>query len=480
MTQSSKPTVEDLLEFYTAILNSVNIGFNQNSMAHMNLGGTAFPATIKDLGDKRLVLPTREVLRASEWDSLVAFHPLAENIYRGESPVLKKLKSLINYHLSSVLASLLEELTEIAVDKELQKKLKPKQTRMIDRIPKVNGKTLNSFNKIINSISSKGSKRLINIYLKHGGRYKGEDYPRVAITSFPVMDEANNDDKTIFGVKMASKKDFESFFSLMDYILPECDLAETYNHGSRSMDAPYFDALMHSYLKIAKQLNKVTWLFRKQLKDADALHIDVSWEDGLQDMSYYRSLIPGLEGNDGELTISDKEKGQLEEQSQQTETPQAPVAAAPQQPTQQPPWSTAPQQPQQPQPMAPQPQPQPQPQEESTGNGVSWQSIRQNLQQQQQPQWGQQPQQQWGAPQPQQPQMPPGFAGTTYDPQQAQLQQQQQQFQHYQQAAPGTYASHPRNAPQQPVQPQWNTPFGQPAQPATGNPQGGIFGGSVI
>lgn len=485
MSQSSnKPTVESLLDFYTKLLDSLNIDVDSNAMMSMNLGGTGFPVTLNKMGNKRLVLPTRDVLRAAEWDSLIAFHPLAENVYRGESPVLKKLKALVNFRLSFVVSVLMTELTSIASNKDYHEKLTPTQSKLLDYLPKANAKTSDGYTKVINAVSSAGTNRLINIYLKHGGKYKGEDHPRVAVTSFPIHDETENTDKTIFGVKLASQKDFNGFFKLVDYVLPDSDKSETYSYGSRSMDAPYFDALMNAYLKVARQLNKVTWLFRKHLEDYELIHIDTSWGEQLKDLSFYRGLIPGLEGNDGELTIDDREKAKMEEEAgaeastptsnvfQQPGTPQAPVQPPQPQTPQQPPWNegpapkwnNAPPAPTQP-PQAPQPA-----QPASTGGGVSWQDIMKQHQQAQYPQQpqNQYPQQQWQTQfpqQPQQPQMPPGFAGTSYNPQ-------QQQQQNFQQAPPGTYASHPRNAPAQPA---WNMPQQQPAPMG-----GGIYGNSVI
>lgn len=482
MTQSSRPQVKDILAFYESILNSLSLEANEAGLISMDVGGTLFAS---EINGKRMVLPTHDVLRAAPWETQIAFHPLAENVYRGESPVLKKLKTLVNFRLTSVLNLLIVELAQIAANKEYHEKLTPKQSELLDFVPKINGKTVDAFVKVLNTVSVNGDHRLVNIYLKHGGKYKGEDHSRVAVTYFPVTEEFNNDDKSIFGVKLPSQKDFKAFQSLFDFIVPDNSDTEVYSYGSRSMEAPYFDALMHAYVKVAKQLNKITWLFRKHLEAPDEMHIDVKWADSLKDLSFFRGLIPGLQGNDGELSIDEQEKAKLEEKvvrnepTQESSVFQKPAEriAAPMPPppvssefqSQTPPWE--------PEPVAPpQPQAQPQAPAPSEGEGLSWNEVMARRQQQQQPaqpqaQAWQQPAQMPPAQPWQQPQVapgpPPGFAGTNYTPPQMQ-----------QPVNPGGYANHPRNPQYQAQQQPWQQNF--PRQGGGyAQPPGGVYGSIV-
>lgn len=379
----------------------------------------------------------------------MAFHPLGENVYRGESPVLKKLKSYVSFRLNSTAIVLLQQLVEIAANKDMHQHLTPKQSGLLDVLPKATAKTVKAVEKLTENINTNSPKKPVNIYLKHGGKYNGEDCSRLAVTNFPIMEEEDSPDNTVYGTKFSSRKDFNAFFSLMEYVFPKCRELEVYNYGSRNMEAPYFDALMHAFIKVAKQLNKVTRLFRKHLDNPDDMLIDVKWEDKLDDLSEYRGLIPGLEGNDGELSVADKEAAQHAEQhATPTPAPEAPSPFAAPAPTQQPPWDT--------QTTTPPPQPQTQaPTQTSTGEEetVAWGDIVKNRSTQaqppQQPAWGQQQQpnpwaqqQQpaWGQPQQQLP--PAGFAGTQYQPPNPQMQA-------YQQAPADSYASHPRQNPQQ-------------------------------
>lgn len=443
-----KPTLDGLQEFYEDILNSLGLQIDDDSFVDMILGGTNFPVTVDG---KRMVMPTRDILSNPDWESKVAFHPLSESTYRGESPVLKKLKALVNFRLTTVISCLITELVELAVDTDYHDKLSPKQSELLTRIPKANKKTLDSYSKVINSISPTGKNKLISIYLKRGGEYKGEKYNRIAVTNFPIREEFVDglEDITIYGVKMSNKRDFANFISLFDYILPDSGESETYSHGSRSTEAPNFDALMSAYIKVAKKLNKVSKLFKKHLDNYPALHIDVSWANQLNDLAFFTDLIPSLEGNDGELSIDDDKTNEHQVTATNTDTVNRwaaevnkvvePIKA----PTPQPNAFQAP---------TPQANTFQAPTPTNDGNGLSWNEVMAKRNQPQPSQQvGYQPPQatplfyppQTPPPQPLGP--PPGFAGSTVVVGQQQPQQyggyppQQQYPQQYQQPQQNTF-----------------------------------------
>jgi len=473
MSTASRPTLEDLLGLYSGILKSLLINTTPDGIAYMDLEGTHIPVAI---GDKTLILPTPLALKDANWNEYMAFHPLSENVYRSESVVLKKLKGLINQRLTSVISRLFIELTDLATDSESVDKLTPQQKEIYSLLPKANGKTSEKFAKVFNSLTFTGKNRLVNIYIKRGGKYRGEDFSQVAITTFPIRDYFDNEDNTIFDINLGSKKDMAAFKALWNYILPlpEGD-EEFYNHGSRSFVAPRFDALLHAYLKVAKKLNSVTWLFRKHLEDSNELMINHEWEKQLGELAIYRDLVPALEGNNGEAGV--------EEQQQAVQAPPPvpeglvyhPRTTAPPPPPPQEPWNNHPaynalsapmQAPLQAPPYAPgygvpqqQPQQQPQqplddlPLEENPGQGLSWANLMERKQRAAYAgTYNRAP-----YPPPQQMVPPPGFAGTPYNPQQQQYYNQQQP----QQLPPGAYAYHPRNQPPEqyyPQQPQQQWP----------------------
>lgn len=299
-----KPTVPGLLEFYEGVLVSAGLAVDDNGLVSYAIGGLNTPTTIKD---KRLVLPTREFLKEGNWDDYIPFHPLSENIYRTESEVIKFLRNAINLRLMSSLTLLMADLVEIAADKDMHGQLIPKQSSLLTVLDKADAKTYEAFSKIINRVTPTGDRRIVSIYLKRGGKLRGEKYSRVGVVSFPITEEFDNEDtRTIYGVKLRVK-DFQGFKNLMEYIIPDCDDLERYSYGSRSLEVPFFDSLLSAYVNVAEQINKKAKLFKKHLPNFDDIYIPLDFASELDNISGYRGLIPTLEGNDGEISIDDKE-----------------------------------------------------------------------------------------------------------------------------------------------------------------------------
>lgn len=286
----------DIIQLYRSILESLGLQVDEAGMVSMLLDDEPYPCTV---GDKRLVLPTQKLLRSGDWAGKIAFHPISENVLRGESPVLKKLRVLINHRLTEVISVLLTELMEIAANTAYHDKLTPTQSEFLSYVKDADAKTVKSLNNVLKSISTTGDKRLVSIYLKRGGKWKGEKYSRVAVASFPIMDEFETPDQSIFGVKLERKRDKKTIESLFKFLIPDANDLEEYSYGTNSLTAPYFHALCHSYLKVARQLNKITRRFRRHLDNPEALMISTDWESAIDNVSEYRDLIPTLEGNDG-------------------------------------------------------------------------------------------------------------------------------------------------------------------------------------
>ena len=303
-----KPTVDGLVDLYTEVIKSLGMEVDAEGLVSMDLGdGNKIPSNI---GNKRMVIPTQELLRNGDFSGVVAFHPMAESVSRGESEVLKKYKNLINFRLTTIISCLLTELMEIAVNKDYHSKLTPTQSGLIQKIADVDAKTLESLIKILNKVSHTGENRLVSIYLKRGGTLNEAKYSRLAVANFPIADEFDNEDQKIFGVKLRVK-DHKAIVSLFNYILPDAADMNTYSHGSNSMAAPYFHALSKSFIKVATQLNKVTKLFKKHLDSPNSLNVNVDWEESMEDLSIYRDVIPTLDGNVGETSVVDKEKSNM-------------------------------------------------------------------------------------------------------------------------------------------------------------------------
>lgn len=290
-----------ILDLYKDVLTSLNCSVDSEGMISYLVGGTeSMPLTINN---RRLVLPTPAILANPDWERVIAFHPLAESILRGESPVFRKIKLLATLRLTEVIACLTTELMEIAVDIDCHKRLSPDQNEYLSLIPGVSekSKTLNDLERLLDGVSPDGEHKLISMYLKRGGKVGDKAFQRVAVVDFPIFKDFEDEGKRVFGTTLSSIKNKKAIQTLFEYVVPNSGIVNHYSYGSNSMIAPYFHALMSAYVKVAKQLNKVTRRFKKHLDNPQHLLIDLSFEKHLDDLSSFSELIPSLQGNEGEI-----------------------------------------------------------------------------------------------------------------------------------------------------------------------------------
>lgn len=278
---------------------------------------------------KPMVLPTAERLRGGALAGSVAFHPLSENIIRGESPVLRKLRTVLVTRLSNVASMLMLRMVEIAVDVDYQAKLKASEADFLTTLPKADVKLFNTMVKIVNAITPDKDYRFLRIFFKRGGMYQGDKYARVAITTFPIVDALFDDSSELFGCKLR-KTDKTQLQDLLTFLVPDSkEPTEAYNCGSNSKTAPYFDALVGTFVKVATALNKHTKALKKHLEDYDELYIDTSWVEQLKNLDALSLEIPALPGNEGDVGIEEKHQVDLEAaQAAANTAPSAPTTEA--------------------------------------------------------------------------------------------------------------------------------------------------------
>jgi hypothetical protein len=287
----------NILEFYQKVLEATGCVIDNDGLVSVTMGDIIKPCTIDGL---RMSLPTKQLLDNPDWESLVAFHPMSESIIRGESPVLKKLKLLMNARITFVVSEIAMRLMEIAVDKDYHKKLSPTASEFLKTVPNVNEKSHKLLSKVFMAVTLEGEKRISSIYLKRGGILKGNNYPRVGVVSFPITESIDKEEKGIFGVQLA-KADKQAFGDLFYYILPKANEVDTYSYGSNSSAAPYFQALCGAYINVIKRLNDVLRVFKKHIDNYDELVTDISWEEPLDNLGFnFSDKIPPLPMNDGE------------------------------------------------------------------------------------------------------------------------------------------------------------------------------------
>ncbi len=333
--------VMNIIDLYKSILECGNLTTDKDGYVSVKI--TNSPVLISG---KRLVLPTQKQLTSNNWQEEIKFHPLSENILRGESEIITKLRSVFNIRLNYTFAAIAQNLFSIVASTAEHHLLNPEQSEMLSAIQEVDETTLDLFNKItIAAIKDSPEKAFINVFLKRGGTINGKKYSRVGVVTFPLYEELKNAEQdTIYGIKLRVK-DKLAIKQLFEYILPNLDVAESYNFGTDSNIAPFLHALMGTVLNVGSKFNDVLELFSKEIDDSEMLLFASDWVptfENLGEMLPQIRLIPTQIGNEGSVKLTEAVTPQVAPVQQPVQQPLAyqPVVAQPTQ-TYQPPAPVA-------------------------------------------------------------------------------------------------------------------------------------------
>ena len=255
------------------------------------------------INGKRLVLPTQDQLQTADPEKKIIFHPLSENIMRGESDVIADLRQTINVRLNYTFSIIAQCLLSLIGSPEQHKLLTPDQTELLLAVQDVDKTTVNHFMGLMMAGTKKFPDRLfLNIYLKRGGSLHGKRHARVGIVNFPAYELLLKDQKEIHGVKLRVK-DQKAFKQLYEYIFPGIDVKEQYCYASDSNVAPFLDTLMRTASILANPLNELLEKFSDFIPDGSRLVFDSDWLDAFENLnSLSREIhsIPMQSGNEGQ------------------------------------------------------------------------------------------------------------------------------------------------------------------------------------
>jgi len=295
----------DLHDFNARVLASIGI-VDETGKGHLSrvVGEGTSPFTING---KRVVLPTSEHLRSSG-EGTIVYHPLSENITRGESDMIKSLRDTVMYKLTLTGMSLITELGRVAATPSEHKRLDAASQKYLKQLSEMDERTYEFLKKVLMRISAEPEKRLVSISLRKSGKDKNADgVLRSVMFKFPVLDSILADEPDLLGVKYPSKKARNSIKALFEIVLGDEATRAGFDYGSKNMVAPYFHALMMGYYNVAQHFNGLIEQHRKLLGDdlADELVITTDWYEGLDNLPEMRKIVPVQEGNEGAIIVAE-------------------------------------------------------------------------------------------------------------------------------------------------------------------------------
>lgn len=291
-----------ILDFYKKVLTSLNFQVDDDGLvSFVGPDGGVRPTTVDK---RRLVLPTDCHMRNGFGEDLQPFHPICENIARkGASPVLATLQRTAKAMVAFYVNTITESLMAVAADPSLHKDLPPECSEYLKKVSQADKKALTAFKELMKRAIAKN--QLISFYLKNGGKYQGDKVNRLCVVRFPIMDQLDTEEDTVLGVKLR-KKDKKTISALLHYAIPFGDDPEEYSAGSNSRVAPFFDAFLKAYAKIAHRINKLIHRYNKPL-NLDLQSIALTYEEDLENLGQFYDKLPTLRGNEGALAKGETE-----------------------------------------------------------------------------------------------------------------------------------------------------------------------------
>lgn len=306
--------MKKVVELYKGILPAIGLTVGKDDQIFMGGGelGECGPVIIDN---KKLYLPTDEFLKNSELRDQIAFHPLAEDILKKRSPVLTACQNGLNVRLYTSGVFLIEALLNACIKQKNGEEINnPRLLKYISGNEDCDEKVKVFFKKITEVIQKDTSKKLFNVYLRHGNE-TNDGTSRQCVISSPLVHELERvasigstkpGGLSVWGVESPRKKDVELLANLIKSIFPGIE-NRTYSTGSNDKIAPYCDALFNALKPINEDIisaAKVLAKIEPVSSMIENLCIDLSAIDDIlamkEDYDILRNSIVKTAYNDGD------------------------------------------------------------------------------------------------------------------------------------------------------------------------------------
>ena len=270
---------ELLCKLYKDILKFAGCDTDENGNIFIKMGtDEGIPLTVEG---KKVVLPTENNLKSSD-ENIIIFHPLAESMFRQETPVSIRLRKCINTRLNIVIGLLARHLLNIISSTDLHKNLQPERVEIMTKLSNIDSDTVeNFFKKFLMDKETPSDKNFIFIYIKKRATIKELDikenevekiYSRGGIVSFPFYEKLKE-----LPTKKYRVKDLKAYKDVFEYIFTDIHHTDFYNQGSSSRQAPTLVALLKTAVNIASILNEHIEKFKNFIPDEDILTFDLDF-----------------------------------------------------------------------------------------------------------------------------------------------------------------------------------------------------------
>jgi hypothetical protein len=300
-----------LLSVYRAILDYASMAADSQGYVKNAHGDSRESILIEG---KQLVLPLPEQLRNFDSKQKIIFHPMAENIFKGESEIIQLLKKRICIKLNISTAAIIQALINIVASPDLHGRMNPQQAELFSVNMDADVKTLTNFVKIMTvGIKTKPESAFVSMYLNRGGVYRGSKHSKVSVMTFPLYEQLTKEAKVPNGISLEHLriKDKDCITKLFQFIFPGLEMPEQYNYGADTTIAPFLDALMMGSARVASKINDIVELYKDYIDDAESVMFTSEWLDDIVNMDNLKNdirRIPIQQTMDGSVVVEPVEE----------------------------------------------------------------------------------------------------------------------------------------------------------------------------
>lgn len=284
--------MNELLTLYKDILTSMDCTIDENNVINYQIDNNQEPKPIEIKVNNKLrtlVLPTDELRKKGDWNTLVGFHPACESPFMGQSEVLNILIYLAGLKIYTSVQKLVGGIINLGLNPKLHTKLDLAQAGLLERFDLID----EAVEKLAIDVANKntgvlGKFPLISFKLERGLAIDDIKYNR---TCKLVTHVINKD--TMCGVSGGTINAKKTLKSIYEYVLPHKLIK-----GSNNPDTPYIMALLSCFRETAIHLNVI----KKILKTHTPMElIPLDWYHNVENLHRLgRKYLPSpLEGNIG-------------------------------------------------------------------------------------------------------------------------------------------------------------------------------------
>lgn len=288
--------------YYEAILHSGNVTVEDGML--FSPTDTDFAPVVDSTG-KTIVLPIPSVLADTNWDENTGFHPLCEDISRGQSEIIKTLTSILVAETNIRFGTLIMMLLSINAAGDKGGVRPPAQQELFKVLAGADKKFYtyvmgtDKIAGILTAVDANDpNKQFVRLRLRRRTEVDGVEYRRYCTASFPMIPTSDKD--KVFGIA-GRDKDVAMWGKFVDYLLGTDKAEETYSYGTQRTIAPNLGVLLGSYSRISERINYLVDTFVEAEPALADLRVSLAFNapeylESLRDMA---ESIPPLQGNTG-------------------------------------------------------------------------------------------------------------------------------------------------------------------------------------